>query len=282
MRYIVAVSGGVDSVVLLHQLVVADEHELIVAHFDHGIRPDSAADARFVQALALRYGLLFVSRREELGPQASEDTARRRRYHFLRQVAEWHNGMIATAHHCDDVIESIAINLIRGTGWRGLAVLDSPHIVRPLLGRPKAALYRYALANRLEWVEDSTNSETTYLRNRLRKRIGQQLNGGDIEAVWRTWQHQVILKGAIGVELERVTAEVGSHSRYRIIMVDSVVGSELLRYVIARSNRPTPTRPQLTLALLAVKTARPGVVHQVGDGTQLRFTKRTFIVETIE
>ena len=70
MKYLLAVSGGIDSVVLLHKLVQDGGHELIVAHFDHGIRPDSASDARFVEALAGQYGLPFVAKREELGSAA--------------------------------------------------------------------------------------------------------------------------------------------------------------------------------------------------------------------
>jgi tRNA(Ile)-lysidine synthase len=82
MKYLVAVSGGIDSVVLLHKLVAAGEHELVVAHFDHGIREDSAEDARFVKGLAEHYGLPFVMKREELGKTAGEEQARTRRYAF--------------------------------------------------------------------------------------------------------------------------------------------------------------------------------------------------------
>jgi tRNA(Ile)-lysidine synthase len=87
MRYLVAVSGGIDSVVLLHQLVASGDHDLIVAHFDHGIRDDSADDARFVKGVAASYGLPFVMKREVLGAQASEERARHQRYAFLRTVS---------------------------------------------------------------------------------------------------------------------------------------------------------------------------------------------------
>ena len=136
MRYVVAVSGGVDSVVLLD--MVAQEvapQRLIVAHFDHGIRPESADDAAFVKSLAKQYGLTFETKREELGANASEELAREHRYAFLRDVAKRYSATIMTAHHADDIIETIAINMTRGTGWRGLAVLDSPGIERPLLDK---------------------------------------------------------------------------------------------------------------------------------------------------
>src|SRR3989344_5293986 len=116
MNYIVAVSGGVDSVVLLDMLIKQKEHNLVVAHFDHGIRVDSDADARFVWELAKKYELSFEVRREELGDAASENTARSHRYAFLRDIAKKYSATIVTAHHADDVVETIAINLTRGTG----------------------------------------------------------------------------------------------------------------------------------------------------------------------
>ena len=104
MKRVVAVSGGVDSVVLLDML--ADEGvNIVVAHFDHGIRPDSAADAWFVKALAARYGVEYIGKREELGADASEELARERRYAFLHEVAQKHHAKLVTAHHLDDLIE---------------------------------------------------------------------------------------------------------------------------------------------------------------------------------
>ena len=90
MRHILAVSGGVDSVVLLDMVVqgLMKSDQVIVAHFDHGIRPESADDAAFVKSLADKYGLLFETKREELGPDASEELARDRRYVFLRDIAK--------------------------------------------------------------------------------------------------------------------------------------------------------------------------------------------------
>ena len=166
-KYVVAVSGGVDSVVLLDILSKQPDLELIVAHFDHGVRFDSGIDAIFVAGLAKKYGLKFELKREELGPDVSEDVARTRRYDFLRSVAKKHNAQLVTAHHADDVIETIAINLLRGTGWRGLAVLDSD-VVRLLTGVKKSEIIDYANDHKLMWHDDSTNFENKYLRNRVR------------------------------------------------------------------------------------------------------------------
>lgn len=280
MRYLVAVSGGIDSVVLLNQLASSGEHELVVAHFDHGIRNDSADDARFVEGLAACYGLPFESRREELGPAASEDQARRYRYDFLHAAALKHKATIVMAHHADDIIETIAINLQRGTGWRGAAVMHSQDIVRPLLTMTKQEIRAYALENRLEWVEDSTNYSSDYLRNRLRQRIAQDLADDTKTAVLAAWRRQIALREQIEYELTKFSNQK-EYSRYFIASVDEQSAIELLRAAVVLATQQSPTRPQLARAILAIKTARPHTTFEIGAGVRLLFGVRTFIVETL-
>lgn len=280
MKYLVAVSGGIDSVVLLDMLVNDNQHELIVAHFDHGIREDSADDARFVHGLAEHYGLPFVSAREELGKDAGENLARQRRYAFLHGQAKKYRAVIATAHHGDDIIESIAINLIRGTGWRGLAVMDTPGIVRPLLHLTKGEIRQYGLAHRLEWVEDSTNAGDQYLRNRLRRRITMLLSNKSQRALLELRLQQRELRGEIEKEIRQHIREDGVYDRYPLIQIDSETACELLRNMVAAKNGALPTRPQAERALLAIKAARAGTVCDVGTGVTLRFSERTFIVQS--
>lgn len=279
MRYLVAISGGIDSVVLLDRLVTGGEHELIVAHFDHGVRTDSADDAKFVEGLAAQYGLKYVSKREELGANASEDRARRQRYDFLQAMAQKHQANIVTAHHADDIIETIAINITRGTGWRGAAVMQTAGILRPLLDMTKAGIRQYALEKRLEWVEDSTNASDAYLRNRLRRRVAAQLSADTKQALRDIWRRQLVLKAAIDEELVAFSQQ-NEYSRYYISHVDEQSAIELLRAVIVAKTRLSPTRPQLARAIIAVKTARPRGTFEIGAGVRLKFNLRTFIVET--
>lgn len=277
--YVVAVSGGIDSVVLLDMLRKVPDVSLIVAHFDHGIRSDSADDAGFVGELAAKYGLPFETKRVKLGARASEDTARKHRYDFLRNVADKHGAKIVTAHHADDVVESIAINHIRGTGWRGLAVLDSD-IVRPLLDMDKQKIREYANRHGLEWREDSTNASTAYLRNRVRQK-SVDLPQEHKQELLRLHARQRELKREIDSEVARLAAEVeseGEYGRYFFIHADPKPALAVLRHI----TNGKLTRPQLERALLVIKTARHKHLYHAGKGVELRFTPRNFRVELLK
>lgn len=275
-RYVVAVSGGVDSVVLLDMLAQAAEHELIVAHFDHGIRPDSAEDERFVASLAEKYGLPFESRREELGKDASEELARTHRYEFLREVARRHNAQIVTAHHADDAVETVAINLHRGTGWRGVAVLDSD-IHRPLLQHHKAELHEHAKQKGLQWREDSTNESDAYLRNRLRKRI-KEMSHDEKRQILALRGRQTELKKLVDEEVARLVGPGPNYSRHFFTHIPKQAALECLRFVV----QSKLTRPQMERALLAIKTAAPHTTFEAGAGISLRFTTRNFSISLIK
>lgn len=272
-NYLVAVSGGVDSIVLLDMLAKA-EHRLIVAHVDHGIRgEESAADARFVRALAKKYQVPFVMTELHLGASASEEQAREGRYEFLFAQAEKFGATVATAHHRDDLVETVALNLTRGTGWRGLGVLDRSSITRPLLALTKAQLYNYALKNRLEWVEDATNGTDAYLRNRLRAKLARAKVDEKQIADLRSSQLQ--LRCDIDREAARVAARA-HHSRYFINMLDTTVAAEVLGAQIAAKYGYRPVRQQLVAGLHAIKTAKPGTEYQLGQGITLKFTARNY------
>lgn len=172
-KYVVAVSGGVDSVALLDMLAQKGEYELIVAHADHGIRDDSAADAVFVAKLALNYGYNIVITKLHLPKDSSEANMRHARYDFLFKVMQDHGATgIITAHHLDDVLETSIMNVRRGTDRYGAAGgMNREGIIRPLSDVTKQKILEYAQQHNLEWHEDSTNSDTTYTRNDIRQNV---------------------------------------------------------------------------------------------------------------
>ncbi len=274
--FVVAVSGGVDSVALLHMLTEVKDHDIVVAHFDHGIREDSSEDAAFVESLSGQYGLRFETKRVVLGPDASEEKARQARYDFLRSVAKKHDARIVTAHHADDAIETIAINFKRGTGWRGLAVLDSD-ILRPLLQLSKKDLIEYAQRRGLSWREDSTNASDAYLRNRVRKQTSE-LDDGTKRELLALRSQQLEGKRLIEEEVAKLVGDGPAYSRYFFSHIPVSVATECLRYV----TKAQLTRPQLERALLAIKTAQPKTSYQAGSGLTFDFTTRNFSLSLLK
>ncbi len=298
-------SGGVDSVVLLDMLVHSARHAvgtsapselqgkerslelaskeqaegcappIVIAHVDHGIRGEaSAADARFVEGLARQYGVPYVSTRLELGPDASEDTARQARYAFLFGEAKRLRAVVATAHHMDDMIGSVAINLQRGTGWRGLAVLGREGLARPLLGWTKTQVYAYACEHRLEWVEDATNQSPRYLRNRLRGGV-LALPPATKQAIVQLRASQQLLARDIDQTAARIAARRGG-SRYFYTAINAAAATELLRYEIQQASGKRPTALQAERALLAIKTGRAGRHYQIDKTIAIQLTSTTF------
>jgi len=170
-RYVLAISGGADSMVLLHLMAVAAEsrgYDLIVAHFDHGLRLDSTQDCLFVEKAAQSHNLPFAFKAASLG-QASEATARTARHEWLEQMrSERQADAVITAHHQDDLLETSLLNLARGSGRHGLAPMSPGAIKRPLIGISRVHLRAYASTNKITWREDSTNSDITNPRNYLR------------------------------------------------------------------------------------------------------------------
>ena len=175
VKKILAVSGGIDSMALLDMFYKKEPANILVAHFNHGTRDSADADEMFVKEKCAELMVPFESRKIMLGDGVSEEEAREKRYDFLYHVANKYNGIIYTAHHVDDLLESVVINLIRGTFWRGLAPFGNTKIQRPLvdLGIGKIDILRYASKNHLCFRQDPTNFEDDYLRNRVRRALGK-------------------------------------------------------------------------------------------------------------
>lgn len=276
---ILAVSGGVDSVVMF-DLLRRQYKNLVVAHFEHGIRgSDSKEDARFVRQLAQRFKLPYEIMSGELGPMASEDQARQARYQFLRMVAQEHQGLICTAHHADDVLESIVINLKRGNGWRGLAPMSAKDIYRPLLKWTKAEILKYALDHKLKWREDATNQQPIYLRNQIRIQL-EDLPPAQKELLYELFEKQVRAAQAIDQILCRAVNPTAEYQRYGFIMADELIAVELLNFLVKYHTKVSLLKPQLSRAILIIKTAHPGETHQLAAGASLVFKTSSFIVKT--
>ena len=159
--------------VLLERFFRDDPENIVVAHFNHGTRTSADLDEQFVFSRCKELKVPFETMKIMLGEGVSEELARQKRYDFLYHVANKYGGEIYTAHHLDDLIESIAINLIRGTGWRGLTPFSDNRIHRPFIemGFYKTDILRFAAENKVLFREDPTNSTDDYLRNRVRSKL---------------------------------------------------------------------------------------------------------------
>jgi tRNA(Ile)-lysidine synthase len=176
-RALVAVSGGPDSLTLLDLLVAtrsSHRMELVVAHVDHGIHPDSADVAQAVEALAQRYGLPFESCCLALGALAGETLARARRYAWLEAVRSRVGAeLIFTAHHADDQLETVLMRVLEGSGPAGLAAMSAVQrrLVRPLLPFRRVELLRHLrVAGLAPWL-DPSNGDPKHLRSWIRTEL---------------------------------------------------------------------------------------------------------------
>ena len=179
-RVVCAVSGGADSMCLLH-LVWSQGYDVIAAHFEHGIRgEESQRDAHFVETWCRKHGIPFVLGHGDAPGYAAEnglsleEAARELRYDFLYKTAEaYGTDRILTAHSLDDNAETLLFNLIRGSGTAGLCGIPQSRgkLLRPLLHVSRAEIEAYLRENEVPHVEDSSNESDDYTRNLIRHRV---------------------------------------------------------------------------------------------------------------
>ena len=206
-HYLVGVSGGRDSVALLHRLIDLGYRRLVVCHLDHQLRGRaSKADAKFVERLAAKLKCEFeiegtdVAELARKAKQSIETVGRTARYEFFARVARRRRcRTIFLGHHADDLVETFLMNLFRGAGPAGFAGMreissrsvsgTELQIVRPFLGIWREEIDRYVKARRLKFRDDASNESMGPVRNRVRRSlipyIEKQLGRNVRSTVWR-------------------------------------------------------------------------------------------------
>lgn len=254
--------------------------DLIVAHFNHGMRDNAMEDQNFVEEAAKSYGLNFVCGNAKLGKDASENLAREKRYGFLNQIAKENSAEIYTAHHLDDLAETVAINFIRGTGWRGLACFGAPNIRRLFLETEhfyepldKSAIFEYAAKRGLKFREDQSNSELNFLRNRVREKLN--LDFDTKLQIYHLWRAQKALRQKIEQLISELLPDDSVFYRDWFKNLDCKVAIEILRAALLNMNISL-TRPQLDDFLNAVCTYKPGKKFNLPEDRLVKLNKETF------
>ncbi|KXW57939.1 tRNA(Ile)-lysidine synthase [Ferrovum myxofaciens] len=272
-RLVVALSGGLDSVVLLHVLrgLRSDlDFRLSAVHVNHQLQSAANDWAAFCARLCRQWQIPcaeFVVTVIRQGGESLEAVARARRYEVLaRQEAEW----VALAHHQDDQAETVLLQLLRGAGLPGLQAMpaqrllapEGPCLVRPLLGVSRAVLHRYAVAQDLEWVEDPSNRDPRHARNFLRQRVGPLLD--EAFPAWRATlsrsarhlaQAQAVLEDLSAQDGQQVSDEQG----LKVAALHSLTEARaihLLRWWIRQQGAPACSERRLQEILRQGK-ARP-------------------------
>ena len=257
---LLAVSGGADSVAMMHLWTGCAErlgHGLSVAHYDHATRPSGAADAAFVVAAAAELGLPCHVRRREGARDRSEVALRDARYGFLRATAKAVGAeQVAVAHHADDQAETVLLAVVRGAGLRGVAGMRPRRplgagidLVRPLLEVRRDDLRRFLAASGLPFRDDPTNAATAAARNRVRLEhlpaLRQSLNPQVDAALVRLAAHAARIHDWLAEQVEPLVGTVGGlheesiwiDARNARKQPDLLVG-ELLRHLLRDAGLP--------------------------------------------
>lgn len=284
---LVAVSGGCDSVVLLHLLrfavPAAAGQRLTVAHFDHAMRGGSEADAGWVAGLCRAWQLpLVTGRAEEV--LHSEADARRARYRFLRQAARERGAThLATAHHADDQAETVFFRVLRGTGLPGLGGISpgaGTGLIRPLLPFWRAEIEHYARSVGLRWRTDPTNRSLHPVRNRIRHELLPQIErtiapaarrnlvrlarlAREAEAGWAS------IVEPLAAELARAEAGALVLARKPLRTYHPALGTRVLRHLLRRFG-PPPGEAGTRMALQFITDAPSGRQLSLPGGVRIR------------
>jgi tRNA(Ile)-lysidine synthase len=288
----VALSGGVDSVVLLdvvRRSVDGASRTLRALHVDHGLSPDSAQWAAFCGRLCQQWGIpLCVERvRVDLASgRGLEAAAREARYGaFASAGTDW----LLTAHNCDDQVETVFLNLLRGAGPRGLAGMptvgaerlggeDGPRLLRPLLDVPRQAILAYAGARNLGWVEDQSNRDTDFRRNFLRHEILPLLARGfpGFESPLLRGAHwsaeaAELLDVLAAADLQQCRDGQGRVDVRALANMDDVRARNLLRFWLRSQGLRAPDSARLAEILRQLTAAAPDAAVRIDvDGRAVR------------
>ncbi len=269
---LVGLSGGVDSVVLLHllhRLAPRFSWRLSALHVHHGISPNADAWADFCAALCARHNIPLAVERVDIAPlreHGIEAAARKLRHAaFARQPCDF----VALAHHADDQAETLLLQLLRGAGVKGAAAMPffvrregAPVLVRPLLHCSRQEIIEYAAAHELQWIEDESNADEGYPRNFLRHRalpLLEERFPACRDTLARSAQHFAEASGLLDELAQQDAAQAMRAGTLAILALQELSrarAKNLLRYFLHSIGAPMPQATQLDDMLQQLCDAR--------------------------
>ena len=310
-RIAVALSGGLDSVVLLDTVCRSQTQgkapavEIFAFHIHHGLQKLADDWLLFCEKLAKKYRIHFDFRLLHLGDQGSigniEGRARKGRYEALADLCEEHGVTdLLLAHHQNDQAETVLLQLLRGSGIAGLSGMpdmrelksQNTHITlwRPLLNQSRAELESYAKAHRLKWIEDPSNQDDVFRRNAIRKQIIPKLEKLQSEAV-ANLARSAGLMGESRILLDRL-AQIDGKSIYQkenldvrqlqtLAKRDLPAANNILRYWLKNNGLGMPSQARLSAWWQDLATVKSDAqLEWLHDGKTIRFWRNQLQVPT--
>lgn len=291
--FLVGLSGGIDSVVLLDLMRHQPNINVRAVHIHHGLSPNADHWADFCHRLCEQHHIPFELRKVEVsGKNGVESNARQARYQAVGETIR-PNEVFVTAHHLDDQAETVLLALKRGSGIKGLAAMQAVGfwqnfaIFRPLLNISKAEITAYAEHRNLTWITDESNADNRYDRNFLRNQILPALNQrfpAFNQMLARTAQHCAEQQALIEELLENeLHTRLGTENQLNIHGFDAyspLKQQQLLRLWLARNRVQMPSQAQLQAVISSLIFAKPDRNPQVVLGGHIirRFRQTLFVI----
>jgi tRNA(Ile)-lysidine synthase len=300
-RILVGLSGGVDSVVLLHhlhQLSSRFDWQLSALHIHHGISPNADTWAAFCADFCATLGVKLHIERVNITPLRSEHGVEAAARHLRRAAfARYKCDFVALAHHADDQAETVLLQLLRGAGVRGASAMgdigkgegrrEKGHIVRPLLTTSRAEIVAYARAHQLRWIEDESNQDDHYPRNFLRQHITPRLAEkfpAYRQTLARSAQHFAEASQLLDELAQLDAGETNSTLAIaRLQTLNPARAKNLLRYFLDQHGAPMPQTVQLDEMLHQLLTARQdaAVCVEYGDWQVRRYQSKLYALPAL-
>lgn len=297
-RLFLAFSGGIDSVVLLHNLLeYRNQYQIILWHINHGLQPNAGDMEQLARSLAQQFNLESRYDQLSLDPDEGnlEATARQQRYSLFSAELE-STDVLLTAHHMNDQAETIMLNLMRGSGPGGLSAIAAQRplgkgiLYRPLLNVSRSEIEKYATEHQLNWVEDPSNQSLGFNRNYIRHQVLPTLVNRWPSAIsqlhrvseWQNESNELINELAI-IDFEHA-AEERPFSAYICLSIDSLLPltdarkKNLIRFWLKHQAKPVTGYKKMAELLSQLNARRDAMPQIEADGFCIRFYRHCLYI----